>query len=354
MKKTLLGLVAVSLGSALSAQITITQGDIAPYYFSVLQNNDTMPTVTPGMPGTNQTYNLTALNAHTTDTFDFTDPNFTPNGSAFPGSNEAAIINTNQAYVYFNVSSTAFQITGQAADPIGNGIVNIPYSDWEKVLNFPCTYNSAFMDTAKGEGWTYLGYDPGIGFQVDSVHIHTTVYKNSIVDGWGQATTPLGTYNVIRVNALRHQIDTVDIQAFNAWIPNAFIQDDSTRTYTYWANGIGFPLAELSDHQDLNTITSATWIPAMPQMIGMNEYADAANMNVFPNPSVETVNFMTNGSKVAVIHIMNANGQLVRSANVVSDKTSVNVSDLAPGIYFYQATDANGTVLEKGKISVHH
>ena len=354
MKKSLLSIAALALSSAVSAQLILTPSDIAPYYAQILQKNDTTPVVTEGNPGANQFYDLTALNDQGTDTLVFSDPAFTPNGSYFPGSNEAAIMNTNQAYIYFNLSPSSFEITGQAANPIGNGIVNIPFSDYEKMLDFPFTYNSTFTDTAKGYAETYLGYDPGIGFQIDSVHIHTTVYKTCIVDGWGTAKTPYDSLPVLRVNTTRHQIDTIDIQAFNMWTYGAFVQDDSVRTYTYWANGLGFPLAELTDNQDLGTITKATWLPAFWTPAGVHEIANKPLMNVFPNPSVEIVNFMTNGSKVSAIHIMNASGQIVRSVNVNSDKTPVNVSDLATGIYFYQAMDVHGTILEKGKISVHH
>ncbi|HET6992890.1 MAG TPA: T9SS type A sorting domain-containing protein, partial [Bacteroidia bacterium] len=311
-------------------------------------------TVTPGNAGTNQTYNLTALNAHTTDTLLFTLPQFTSHGSNFPGSNLAVEINTNQAYMYFNSQQTIFETTGQAADPFGSGIIDIPYSNPETQLTFPCNYNTAYTDIAKGEGWTYLGYDPGIGFQVDSVHIHTTVFKNSLVDGWGSATTPLGTYNVIRVNNLRHEIDSIDIQAFNSWIYDAYTLDDSTRSYVFWANGIGFPLAQLDDHQDLGSITHATWIPSLPQQSGISEFANVLDMSVYPNPSIETVTFSTKDAHVKIIRVLDASGQLIRTAKVDSNSTIMNVSDLATGMYFYQACDANGNILDKGKLNITH
>ncbi len=355
MKKSLLCIAVLAIGSTLTAQITINQGDLVPLYAGVYQINDSTPTVTPGNAGANQTYNLTALNNQSSDTIVFTQPQFTPNGSSFPGSNVAAVFNTNQAYVYFNSSPTAFEITGQAANPIGSGIIEIPFSDFEKVLDLPTTYNTGFVDSARGEGYTYLGYDPGVGFVIDSVHIRTTIVKTSIADGWGSATTPLGTYNVLRVNATRLQIDTVDVQTMNVWIYDAAITMDSVRTYTYWANGIGFPLAELTDYQDFGTITSATWIATLPQQnVGVSEFANETNMNVYPNPSVETVTFVSNGADVALINILDINGRIVRTANVTADQTSVNVSDLSSGMYFYQAVGANGTILEKGKLNVYH
>jgi hypothetical protein len=357
MKKSLLCFASLAIGSALSAQITINQGDIAPLYTGVLQNNDTLTSssLLPGNAGANQTYNLTMMNAHTTDTLVFTQPQFTPNGSNFPGSNEAATVNTNQAYIYFNLSSTSFEVTGQSADPIGSGLIDIPFTDYEKMMNLPCTYNTGFMDTARGEGWTYLGYDPGVGFVIDSVHIRSTVYKNSWVDGWGSATTPLGTYNVLRINTARRQLDTIDIQTMSVWIYEAFTQDDSVRTYTYWANGLGFPLAELTDYQDFGTITGATWLQATPTPnVGVPEFNSGAIANVYPNPSIETVTFVSNGAKVAVINLTDVNGRIIRSVNVTADQTTMNVSDLASGMYFYQAVDAHGAILEKGKLNVYH
>ncbi|CAN5783255.1 hypothetical protein BH11BAC7_BH11BAC7_17530 [soil metagenome] len=355
MKTSLLCIAALTIGTALSAQITITQSDIAPLYSRVIQHNDTMPTVSEGNSGTNQTYNLSALQPQSTDTILFTLPQFTPNGANFPGSNFAAVINSNQAYIYLNQSATAFQITGQAADPFGTGIVDIAYSDYEKVLKFPCTYNTSFTDTARGQGWTYLGYDPGVGFQIDSVNIRSTIFKTSTVDGWGNVTTPMGTFNALRVNTTRKQIDTIDVQTMNVWIYDAYIQTDSVRTYTYWANGIGYQLAELTDHQDFGSITSATWLDSIPQQnVGMNELAHQPEMNVYPNPSVEIVTFVSNGADVASIQILDMNGRIVKTTIVTADRTTVNVSDLSSGMYFFQAVNANGTILEKGKLNVYH
>lgn len=355
MKKSLLCIAAFAFGSALTAQITISQGDLAPLYSGVHQINDTTPTVMPGNAGANQTYNLAALNNQSTDTIIFTQPQFTPNGANFPGSNTVAVFNTNQAFVYFNSSPTSFQITGQAADPIGSGLIDIPFSDYEKVLDLPCNYNTGFVDTARGEGWTYLGYDPGVGFVIDSVHIRTTIHKTSVADGWGNLTTPLGTYPVLRINTTRLQIDSADIQTMNTWIYDAYIVNDSVRTYTYYANGIGFPLAELTDYQDFGSITSATWIATLPQQnVGVSEFANETNMNVYPNPSVETVTFVSNGSNIALINILDINGRIVKTANVTADQTSINVSDLSSGMYFYQAVSENGTILEKGKLNVYH
>lgn len=356
MKKSLLFITSLAFGSALTAQITITQSDIAPLYTQVRQAYDSMPTVTEGNAGANQTYNLSGLNNHVEDTLTFTLPQFTPYASDFPNAN-LAVINSNQGtpnYTYLMNTSSTLNIQGQASDPFATGTMAVSFDNDEVFIEFPSTYNSSYTDTASTYRQFFVGQNiPPLGY-VDSARIHMHVYKTSVVDGWGSCTTPLNTYNVIRQNIKRVEYDTIDVYAFSTWIPEVYTSMDSTRTYCFWANGIGYPVAQLEDYQDFGTITSAIWIPGLPQQIGVAEMANNINMNVYPNPSVETVTFGSNGAKLAAIYLLDMNGRIVKSANVTSDKTSINVSDLATGMYFYQAVDAHGTILEKGKLNVYH
>ena len=76
-------------------------------------------------------------------------------------------------------------------------------------------------------------------------------------------------------------------------------------------------------------------------------------LNVYPNPAtdlitVEIVTDQENGS----IDILNSAGQLINSYNVslVAGKVQLNVSDLAPGIYFVVMTDQEKGFTEKAKL----
>lgn len=356
MKKSLLCIAALVTASALSAQITITQSDIAPLYSQVRQANDTTPTVTPGTPGTNQTWNLTGLNNQREDTLVFTLPQFTPYSADFPNAN-MAVINSNNgspSYSYLLNTSSSLNIEGQASDPFGTGTIPISFDDNEVMLPFPSTYNSSYTDTARTYRQFFVGQNiPPLGY-IDSARVHSHVYKTSVIDGWGTCTTPLNTFNALRQNAKRVQYDTIDVYTSGFWIPEVYTSMDSIRLYAYWANGVGYPVAQLTDYQDLGTITSATWIPALPQVIGVSEVSNSINMNVYPNPSAETVTFSSNGAKVVVINILDINGRIIRTANVMSDLTSINISDLASGIYFYQALDTHGAIRDSGKLNVQH
>jgi len=104
MKKSLLTISICALATLASAQITITQADIAPLFTQVRVASDTAPTVTPGSPGTNQTYNLAGLLNDKVDTLTFTLPQFTPSTNNHSNSNRAMIqgSGSSAAYIFCN------------------------------------------------------------------------------------------------------------------------------------------------------------------------------------------------------------------------------------------------------------
>jgi hypothetical protein len=356
MKKQLLSGLAIAAFTGLSAQITITSNDIAALYTVVLQANDTLPTVTAGPAGTNQNWDYSALANHRVDSLEYTLPQFTPYGSFFPSANRAIITapGSNPFYSYFDLNSSIFQVTGAAFDVIGTGVVPINFSNPETQITFPSTYNTSFVDTSMGMFQMYYGQDPGIGFTVDSFRIHIWVKKTSNIDGWGTVTTPSMTnVNCIRQNALRVEYDTIDIYAFGNWAPAFFNQQDSNRVYTHWANGVGFPVCEITDAQDLGTITSGNYLLSS-SVIGVNEHQNSNASTAFPVPANDILYIRFTGD-VAGLNVYDINGRLVQRTGVNGlDGTSINVRELPNGIYFYELMDTNGASMGKTRFSVAH
>lgn len=350
MKKQLLlvsGLVALT---SLSAQITLTSADLPQLYSVPHQATDTTMTQSPGNSGSNQTYVFTGLLNQQEDSVTFTLPQFTPYAASYPGANMAQIVNQGDAFVFLFSDNSGLEVHGQAADPFGTGVVAIGFTNPERIMAFPAAYGSSFADTASGVTQFYLGIDPGIGFVVDSVKIHSWIHKDSEYDGWGTCQTPLNTFNVLRQNTYRHQVDTIDIFAFGQWAPNFFSQTDSTRTYTYWANSVGFPIVELTDQDDLGQITNCTWLVAMPAVTGIpvNE-TPAGTISAYPNPATYVLNFETPSAE-GTVEITDMAGRVVKTINVTSSQTRVDISELASGMYTYRLAGQ----ATAGKVQVAH
>jgi hypothetical protein len=73
--------------------------------------------------------------------------------------------------------------------------------------------------------------------------------------------------------------------------------------------------------------------------------------SVFPNPASTFVNLSNPANKAVVVEIFNSTGKLVLSKKEGSTNSSLDISDLAPGIYFYRITDADG-FSSSGKLNV--
>lgn len=80
--------------------------------------------------------------------------------------------------------------------------------------------------------------------------------------------------------------------------------------------------------------------------IGVNEYADDANLTIFPNPTSES--FSLNTTLVSgVVSIYNTNGQEVYSGEFNEPNTTIDVSIFTSGVYIVKVTGAYNSLTEK-------
>lgn len=357
MKKQLLLVSAVFVAIAANAQITITSADIAPINMNVRQVNDTAPVISVGSAGASQTWNLSGLNTHTTDTIYFMPPNWMPGASNFPTANYGIkMMQMGQnANVFADKNTSSLSIKGITA---AVDIMGTPYNvvlrntPSEIVTNFPSTYNSTFTNNFVTKGTFYFGIDPGIGFTVDSVRLVSHVAKTVAYDGWGSVTTPMGTYNSLRVKTLKHTTDTISgyIAFFDMWV-DFQTTEDSSKTYTWWANALGFSLAEVTVDVATDAPIRATWMPAAP-VVGINEYVNAEQVNVYPNPAQNTLFFSVDASKAKSIQVFDIAGKMMNAYSINVNNPQIDVSTFANGIYSYTIVDKNGEVLNRGKFTV--
>ena len=243
------------------------------------------------------------------------------------------------------------------ADPLGLGNnINLVNTPSETDITFPSTFNTSFSNNFISTSTFFYGMDPGIGVVLDSVMLKINVIKNSNIDGWGNVTTPVGTYPCVRQNVLRATTDSVwgyNMPIFGGW---AFLiaQQDSNRVYDYWTNGAGYPVAELTDKQDLGTLTTGFYLLSVAQ-VGMAElHSNASLISVYPNHASENLSFVTKGNAVSTIEVYDVTGNVIATQQVVNDNTIMNVNGFANGIYFYNAIDAKGNVIDRGKFVVAH
>lgn len=351
-KLLLLSLIGLSINA--NAQITITSADIATPTKVIFQADDTMPTISVGSPGTGLTWNFSSLSNDSPDTLTFRPYSDAPNAS-FTSANLLVQQGSQPLYSYAVNSSSSLVNLGV------NGTINFDgtptqykstNSPAETLALFPMMYTNNFTNDFVTTIYPFGVNIPYGPFTIDSLRSKSTVHKTGLVDAWGTLTTPLGTYNVLRVKEIIVKHDTTDayIAAVGGWQNGIVTGADSSASYVWWANGIGFPLVQ-ARMDSLGNVRNVEWLQALPMAVGVNELSAAA-INVYPNPAQEQINFATDAKIVKAVQVYDVTGRQVVSFTVNSDISTINTSNYANGTYSYEVIGKDNTVVNRGKFAV--
>lgn len=336
-----------------NAQITITQWDIAIPPKVIMQAHDSMPTINAGSPGTNKTWNFSSLQSHQTDTMNFTNPQWTPYQSSFPTANLAIEFAGTGFYAYLSNTATGLSMLGQAGDLLGTGTpMAIAVAPPELLVKFPCTYNTAFTNTSRFNikmPFTQTGFD--------SLWIKSTKVKSALCDAWGTVTTPLGSFNAIRVKETNIQFDTILLHTTGPFPPPMWVAMsntvDTSYIYAWYANGVGYPLVQLDSATDGSM--TANWLMAQPSN-SINEINSLFTIPVYPNPSNgQLVYFDMKNIPATSIEITDISGKIVYSEVLSNPEIHcIKLSHLENGAYIYQIRNNKKNLISTGKLTITH
>ena len=334
MKQLLLLLLVIFTGG-LSAQIIIDQGDMPSIGDNIPRKSDTM-TVHPGPGGSgaNQTWNFVATSAFViNENTSIVSVASTLNGNQFSSSN-MAMTSDNASYLYFNNSAQSFTTQGFAGDLLGTGVINVNFASALTLHQFPRTYGSTFTDTY-GLNVTVPGasFNPLIS-QINFRRISNVVDET---DGWGQITTPFGTYNVLRVK--RTEIFTDSIFALPIFPPTwqlVSTNTDTTQNYSWFAKDGKLAVAEMSfDSLGVPKIFKWTELPGLG--VGLEEENNI--LSISPNPFADVI--IIEGLLNGEVFLNDASGREI-NVNQAIDGSEITlfVNDLPSGVYYVKTTSS--------------
>jgi hypothetical protein len=280
----------------------------------------------------------------------FTNPAWTSNGVDFPAADLAAVVNSvdGEFSAYLEHNSSTLSIIGQAADFLGTGTpMALQVNPHQVILNFPATYQSTYSGTS--------GYDmtlDGSSFGVDSVRIKQDMNRDYVIDGWGSITTPIGTYDALRVDITETAIDSTWGMIAGIW--QLFDNSSDTRSvYDWWTDdaSVGFPVVSMEVDGGGNA-QRVTYLKALPSPDGVTETLDGSKISIYPNPTSTYVNFVIESDNASSIEVYDATGKLVNTQRIERLATTFDMSSATTGMYIYMLKDASGALLHNGKFSV--
>ncbi len=347
-------IISVGIINILKAQITITRTDFGNVGYVQAQAQDTLPAgIAPGSAGTNQTWNLAAMHEHYDDTIHFVSPASTPFAANFPASNIAIAMTYSPGFfTYLNATTNSIKALGIGipAGAITNNSLTANYNPVLKVDSFPCNYLLAF----NGNTQYTLQWDTAITvpFTFDSIRVRVHIADSTAFDGWGNVTTPMGTFASLRANNRQHEIDSIFVHSPpSTWVSAGAPTLKFTQKYAWYTNSMGYALCELTMDTTSSTVKSATWLKVSPLSVANSIIRE--DRNIYPNPAQNEISYMNNDEQVSKLNIYDASGREIYSCEVLSGLNKLNTSTFKNGLYIYRMLKSDGNVAQSGRFMVN-
>ncbi|MFH1297388.1 MAG: T9SS type A sorting domain-containing protein [Bacteroidota bacterium] len=344
-KKLLFGSIMFGLALTSTAQITINRSDLGNLIGAqIIQANDStnLNLLSPGSAGANQTWNLTGIGNDYKDTMQFLSPAGTPCSDSFP---TATLAGKQQGmFFYIYDDNTVLEMLGYCGVFVAPDTSVVSLTPPQKQAIFPSTYNTSFSgQTKQAIQFPYSSPPIDSGKQVS--HISYT----SLIDGWGNVTTPAGTYPSLRQKYTKYQTDSTFFHITGTgWTFYGPPTIDTTIEYSWWSQHNPFIANIVTNWSGI--VQSANYL--LSSNLVVNEIRDISNtVNVFPNPSngkftLEVLGDKRQGASLAIYNIL---GEIIYTAPIQKQQTlnEIDLSISPKGIYFVKIYDGEKIYTEK-------
>jgi hypothetical protein len=265
-------------------------------------------------------------------------------------------------YEYFQISSTSTYLLG-LKDTLSKKL-NPPLL----YTTFPVTYGNT--TTASSSGVIQMPNPGTIALlttkDADSIRVTLTVEKHDTVDAWGKVSTPLGTFDALRI--VSHAKTTTKLEArilpgslgvlilggtgwkdVTTYAPAQYTAPTYTRQYNWWAKGVGTEIVQIIlNGATGNTVLSMGWYNTS-SLSAVNNSLPASLFALSPNPSNGLVNVTMNTPALLgySITVSDLSGKPCYFGNLTSEMNAINFSFLPDGIYLVKIADKEGNAVVK-------
>lgn len=378
----LLASVLSALCFTATAQITVTNATFPAAGDSLSYAVDNQPLgMNPATaPGGSQIWDFSTLQKDDQSSVVYRPASAGSQVASFPG---ADLVITGQGETYFNVTNTKFEVLGYAgADPAGLGLNVVTkfapaiierYSPMQffDLKNQTSNLNLVFPTDQPPLDSIFSG----LPVNIDSMRVRITTDRQAIVDGWGTASIPGGTYPVLRQKRTDYTTTGIDVYValfpgFGQWVDlstiigggggggiGGFIGTDTTITYHFYNNVEKAEIAVATMSNDLSSVQSIRFKNNASTPVVEPATDLYGGIQAFPNPAVEWVRFDCTNLAPAeyTLKIFNIIGKCVWKKNYTLAGTTsfrVELEDFKKGTYIYSLVDQHGNTVGTKRLVV--
>jgi hypothetical protein len=341
-------LLFISITTLVNAQPVLTRSNYFDFGDSLLLYNkfDTLlNSVSVGPGGANITWDFSAMDFNHSsvivDTVYYIDPVGTPfyptsMSADYSQSNLCYLIKTdpfspnNFDYNYMFANSDSVCFIGHWANGGGTELWEDHCTDFIKVLSFPLTYSSAYIDSFQRFYFDMSGSDEH--------YINGTI--SITADGYGSLITPDGStvQNVLRLHTVESFRDSNLTFGVNNYIYHSYQWYSSDRK--------GYILRFNMDVSDTTLVTNAFY-QKLTNVITVIEKPGSSShsVHIFPNPGNGILNLYS--TYAGSIEIFNSVGEIILTSGMQTGDNKVDLSGLITGVYFVKLVNGQSYIIYK-------
>jgi len=332
-------------------QITIYPDDVfhVGSWAEIASVPDMPPGFDPGTAGPDQTWDFSGFIMDTTYRVLFLDPSETPFGDEFPESN--IVLNRvsylDSAFIYGIKSDTTYKNVGLGGQFEEYNNVIAPFEPYQTALRFPVNYQDSIHEISLME--FKVGFDdPG----VDSAWVRIWFDSHIVVDAWGELSTPVGTYDVLRSKATYFRTDTTWLLESGIW--ELYDVYEGTRVeYDFMTNTEGYPVVEFASNAAGTYFGWFSYLVHYGPLPFIREYDSEISLQIYPVPASDIITARWDKMLDGTLMIFDISGRMVIQQKFLQSKeVKIDVSGLKEGSYLYNINFADGEIVSSGKIII--
>ncbi|MFN2430992.1 MAG: T9SS type A sorting domain-containing protein [Cryomorphaceae bacterium] len=231
-------------------------------------------------------------------------------------------VELSNAFTFYNNTESGYYATGNAFELQGFPVVT-QNDSIERIFRFPLTYGDSDSTAI-----SFLTAVPLFGAYGQ------TGTRHSEVDAWGELATPYGLYNTVRVKA---EVDLTDTLYIDQTGTGQTIERPLQTIYYWLSPNVPGPVLEIAVIED--AVVSATMY-VDDGVVSVGEDFSPAEIQIFPNPATDYINFDLPGGQPYSISIFDISGKQILQKNNIRDR--MDIRELSPGLYIAKFSSREG------------
>jgi len=211
--------------------------------------------------------------------------------------------------------------------PVKNEIIDIQYE-------LPMNYDDGWMSNSFFE----IDLNPAFDGILRRYQERTTQ-----VDGWGELTTPYGTFDVLRTFATIEYTDSLKVifGETETWVE---LPTPTQIIYSWWTSDQKIPVLEVVAQEvfDAVTVTSVEYKDHWLGDLSIKDF-EQSHVVVYPNPSSENI-FISGVNQIEAIQMLDFTGKVIENVSWDAQNQLIDIRDMAAGTYILRVKTGSDVI----------